>query len=200
MVRKPATEEDFDKYPKFMEPLIPVAETLNALTSGWALSTADLSPETPTTPLGVLFLATNLSFLLVGGVLWTAGEVPLALAVEVSGVVSYWYHYNQLKGDQQAVKLSLFVDYMTAGSSLLLGTNYLLRELDVVHISTLADVASVLSATPEIGYAVASATLAIASLLLCWVWEYGLPYLFLHSVWHREYERRRKCFVFLFTS
>ncbi|GMI31348.1 hypothetical protein TeGR_g498 [Tetraparma gracilis] len=168
-------------------PLLPLAELLDGASDGWAFQTADLSPETPSTPLGAAFLATNLGFLAAGTSLALNGSPLLGLLTDAAGLVSFWYHYDQLQGDAAAVRLSLLVDYLTAGSSLLLGLFYLLSAvpvLDPLPALLAAGPAGLLSLSPPFFYAVASSVVAVSSLLLCWVWEYGLPYLLLHSVWH----------------
>ena len=175
-------------YPSFLKPLVPVASSINELTAGWTLSTADLSPETPTTPLGIAFLSTNLAFLIVGAILFSHGAPLLGVLAEVAGVVSYWYHYNQLDGNEKGVKLSLFIDYMTAGSAVILGTTYLIKETAAIQplakLFGAGGFPELYHTSPDFIFAVASGGLAVASLLLCWVWEYGLPYLVQHSVWH----------------
>ena len=105
-------------------------------------------------------------------------------------MVSYIYHYNQLasKGvNSPAVKLSLLIDYFTAGSALIVGTGYLLAEFSA-FAGSIPDPSSLVSSLSLMPIALKGAAgcsvAAVTSLGLCWVWEYGRPYLFWHSAWH----------------
>ena len=143
---------------------------MDDLTGGWGLSYADLSPETETSPLGVTFLATNAFYAAAGLALAMRGELLLGALTEIAGAVSFWYHYSQLKFGQNRseVRLALLTDYVTAGSALILGGSYMVQ----------MGVAAVPFA------ALAAGGLSVACLAMCWVWEFGLPYLFWHSMWH----------------
>lgn len=57
--------------------LLPIAETIDSNTGGWALSYADLEPENESTPIGRAFLATNICYAIVGAVLVSRGELLL---------------------------------------------------------------------------------------------------------------------------
>lgn len=153
-----------------MGPLSTIAEKLDDVTGDWALSYADLSPTTPKTPVGVAFLATNACYAFAGLALGIRGDFLLGGLTEVAGAVSFWYHYSQLEfgKDRSEVRLALLVDYFTAGSALITGGAYMSQiGITAVPIEAL-----------EVG------GLSIVCLGLCWVWEFGYPYLFWHSLWH----------------
>jgi len=152
--------------------LLPIAEQLDGLTGGWALSYADLSPENENTLAGKMFLATNLGYALLGIYLAYKGDFLFGGLTELAGIVSYWYHYSQLRypGDKPEVRLALLIDYFTAGASLITATAYLVQ----------AGIA--LESIPT--NIIVAAGSAIFSLGLGWIWEYGLPYLITHSLWH----------------
>ena len=127
-----SSSTEIDPYANFPPQLTPFAKFLDKNTGGWALSYADCTPDDETTPLGVLFLLTNVAYLVVGGFLWSKGEVTLGVLTEVAGIVSYIYHYNQLAArgnNSPAVRLSLLIDYFTAGSALVFGTGLLFEEV-----------------------------------------------------------------------
>ena len=153
-----------------MGPLSSFAEKLDDVTGDWALSYADLSPTTPKTPVGVAFLATNACYACAGLVLGMRGDFLLGGLTEIAGAVSFWYHYSQLEfgKDRSEVRLALLVDYFTAGSALITGG---------VYMSQMG-----ITAVPMEALAVGG--LSILCLGLCWVWEFGYPYLFWHSLWH----------------
>jgi hypothetical protein len=153
-----------------MGPLSTIAEKLDDVTGDWALSYADLSPTTPKTPVGVAFLATNACYAFAGLALGIRGDFVLGGLTEIAGAVSFWYHYSQLEfgKDRSEVRLALLVDYFTAGSALITGGAYMSQiGITAVPIEALA-----------VG------GLSIVCLGLCWVWEFGYPYLFWHSLWH----------------
>ncbi len=174
-------------YTNFPEPLQDAAQFLDEATGGWALSYADCSPENESTAIGISFLATNIAYLAVGALLYTNGEQLLGVLAEIAGIVSYIYHYNQLasRGENSpAVRLSLFIDYFTAGSALLLGVFYLFQDFTTLVPSMTGGFGALLSLSPKLLAALGCSTAAITSLALCWVWEFGVPYLFWHSLWH----------------
>jgi hypothetical protein len=153
-------------------PLLPLAERVDEWTGGWGLFYADLSPETTTSPLGITFLLTNLAYALAGFLLTIRGEIVLGTMTECAGAVSFWYHYSQLKYSGQEknvqVRLALLTDYIFAGSALITGGLYalMLGPFSLPLGSLLSAVAAVLC------------------LALSWKWEFGLPYILWHSLWH----------------
>mmetsp|Transcript_12040 Transcript_12040/g.15037 ORF Transcript_12040/g.15037 Transcript_12040/m.15037 type:complete len:257 (+) Transcript_12040:57-827(+) len=152
--------------------LIPIAESLDSFTGGWALSYADLNPSTPATPAGISFLATNAGYAVAGVLLSLQGELTLGILTELAGLVSFWYHFSQLEyggGEfRSEVKLALLCDYVVASAALLTGGYYL--------------VSMGWQAVPL--PALVAAVASVVCLLLSWVWEFGYPYMFWHSLWH----------------
>ncbi len=150
--------------------LQPIAEKLDEVTGDWALSYADLSPATPKTPAGISFLLTNVAYAFAGIVLISKGDFFYGGLVEIAGVVSFWYHFSQLEfgKDRSEVRLALLTDYFTAGSALITGGIYMVQ----------LGIASV-----PVDVLITGAT-SVVALSLCWVWEFGYPYIILHSIWH----------------
>jgi len=161
-----------DKSQDGFGPLLPLAERIDDLTGGWGLSYADLAPETPSTPVGVIFLATNVCYAIAGIVLSIQGDLVLGTMTELAGGVSLWYHYSQLKysGQEPAseVRLALLTDYIFAGTALITG---------LIYAAMLG-----ISAVPF--EAVLAGAISVGCLATCWVYEYGVPYIFWHSLWH----------------
>ena len=150
--------------------LLPLADAVDTATGGWGLSYADLSPQSPRTPAGIAFLATNVLYGAVGVTLSMNGDVFYGTLTELAGLVSFAYHYAQLElgAGRGEVRLALLIDYLTAGSALIVGGIYMVQSgLESLPISVLF-----------------SGLGAIVCLSLCWVWEYGLPYILWHSLWH----------------
>lgn len=159
-----------ERYENNFGPLLPIAEAVDTFTNGWGLSYADLRPVTPRTPVGIAFLLTNILYNAAGVYLLTHGDIFYGTLMELAGIVSFVYHYTQLElgKDRSEVRLALLIDYFFAGSALLTGTYYML----IVGLGAIP----VEALTSAIG--------AVISLSLCWVWEYGYPYILWHSLWH----------------
>lgn len=153
-----------------MGPFSSLGEKLDEATGDWALSYADLSPATPKTPAGISFLATNIGYAAVGLILALRGDILFGSLTEIAGIVSFWYHYAQLNFgvEREEVRLALLTDYFTACTAILTGGVYLFQ----IGLSNL---------DMDIFFAGA---FSLISLSLCWVWEFGYPYIFLHSLWH----------------
>ena len=154
------------------EALSPFSETFDDITGGWALSYADLSPESETTLLGQSFLATNVAYAIVGLLLGMQGDVLLGTLTEIASVASFVYHYTQLQASNNrtvdsTVRLALSIDYICASTAIFVGLVYLALDHQLPPME-----------------AIASGTAGILFLGLGWVWEYGYPYLFTHSLWH----------------
>lgn len=152
--------------------LAPAIDFIDNASDGWALSYADLTPNSERTLLGQAFLATNIAYTAVGIFLSLQGEVLLGVFTDICSVASFCYHYAQLqqpygRTNDSIVKLALLVDYLFAITSIFIGLFYLVFGHAV---------------PPTEG--IICAILSIVSLLSCWVWERGLPYLVLHSLWH----------------
>jgi len=149
--------------------LLPVSSLIDNVTDGWGMTYADLTPETHETPSGIVFLATNLAYSLVGVLLSLHGESLLGFLTECASVASFVYHFTQLKlgPDQPAVRLALLVDYIIAGAALLTGAIYVaFSPYDI----------------PMEGLVVCA--LGVAFLGASWVWEEGMPYIIFHGMWH----------------
>ena len=150
--------------------LLPLAQALEDSTDGWALTYADLAPETHETPIGLGFLATNLAYTICGLLLVSSGNVLLGVLTELASVASFAYHFTQLKlgKNQPLVRVALLVDYVVAAATLFAALVYILQ-VGVDKVPLEGIIASVL---------------AVAFLFLSWVWEEGLPYVFNHGMWH----------------
>ena len=139
-------------------------------TDGWALGYADLSPESESTPIGQAFLASNIAYALAGLFLSIQGETILGFLLEVVSIGSFVYHYTQLQASSARdnnVRLALFIDYTLAFTSIFVGLAYLIMDQHLPPVEGLV-----------------SGGIGVACLLACWVWEQGLPYIILHSLWH----------------
>lgn len=150
--------------------LLPIAEAVDEVTGGWALTYADLHPATPRTTIGQAFLATNIFYAAGGLALGVQGDWFYGGLTELAGIVSFIYHYSQLEfgKNRSEVRLALLVDYFTAGAALICGGIYMLQlGIDSIPLDALL-----------------AAVGASVCLALCWVWEFGYPYIFWHSLWH----------------
>jgi hypothetical protein len=159
-------ERDYEQF----GPFLPIAKKLDEATGDWALSYADLHPSTPKTLEGQLFLATNALYAIVGMYLGAKGDFFFGALTELAGIVSFWYHFTQLElgKDRIEVRLALLTDYFTAGIALITGVVYCIQ-MGITSVPFNALVTGILSAI---------------CLSLCWVWEFGIPYIFWHSLWH----------------
>ncbi|KAK1738379.1 hypothetical protein QTG54_011048 [Skeletonema marinoi] len=172
-----AGESTFQKYGRPSDinsdsfgPLLPIAEAVDEVTGGWALTYADLHPATPRTTIGQAFLATNIFYAAGGLALGVQGDWFYGALTELAGIVSFIYHYSQLEfgKNRSEVRLALLVDYFTAGAALICGGVYMVQMgIDTIPIDALL-----------------TAVGASVCLALCWVWEFGYPYIFWHSLWH----------------
>mmetsp|Transcript_24261 Transcript_24261/g.67198 ORF Transcript_24261/g.67198 Transcript_24261/m.67198 type:complete len:217 (-) Transcript_24261:1227-1877(-) len=110
--------------------LSPATEFLDDVSGGWALSYADLTPNSEKTPVGQIFLATNAAYAIVGLFLSLRGEVLLGLLTDICSVASFGYHFTQLqqpygRTQDSTVKLALLIDYFFAVTAILVGLSYL---------------------------------------------------------------------------
>lgn len=153
----------------------PVQEILDESSSGWALSYADLKPDTSMTPAGQAFLATNLAYLLTGLGLQMAGEYTLGTFTDLCAFASFMYHYQQLEStSDEAVRIALLLDYVFAALAMGTASLYLLVS---VFFSNM-----VLDESLLVAMAVTASSLGF--LCLSWKFEYGRPYMAWHSLWH----------------
>lgn len=148
----------------------PAQQILDGATSGWALSYANLSPDTEKSVPGVGFLATNMAYALAGLVLTLQGDLWFGLLTDVTAIASFNYHYNQLQvqGEMGApvVRLALLVDYAFAALSILTASVYLFSS----------------PSFPLEGLEYGAVSLVCLG--LCWVYEEGRTYMILHGLWH----------------
>jgi hypothetical protein len=151
----------------------PAQGVLDNATDGWALSYADLSPDNAQTLAGQTFLASNMAYVVAGALLTITGDFWFGFCTELAAVASFNYHYQQLMNSgstsSKTVRLALLVDYLFAMVSILTGLVYILTSPSTAGLPI---------------YAVSIGAIACVCLGLSWVWEYGKPYMFWHSLWH----------------
>jgi len=141
--------------------LTPASDFLDDISGGWALSYADMRPESENTVLGQVFLATNIAYAIVGYVLSSQGEFLLGFMTELCSIASFSYHFSQLKqpynrATDSDVKLALLVDYFLAITSIFIGIYYMTIDQALPPLPGLI-----------------SMFLGIGCLLSCWIWEKG---------------------------
>lgn len=152
------------------EVIRPVADALDGATDGYALSYADLSPETPQTPAGQAFLASNLAYAAAGLFLSLKGDITLGLLTEFCSVASFIYHYTQLdlESKNDTVRFALFIDYVLAFTSIFVGLGYIFMDGQLPPLDGLI-----------------SAAVAVAFFFLgLTICAEGLAYVAVHSLWH----------------
>lgn len=149
--------------------LRPYATTLVEIAGNWALEYADLSPQSPQTLGGILFLLTNLGFTVAGSSLASQGDFFNGAIIELAGIVSIWYHYRQLQHPKSSatVQLALLVDYITALCAMCMGLLYVF-DMGISEIPVAVFI---------------SGPAAFLFLVLGWFWEFGTPYIINHSLW-----------------
>jgi len=143
----------------------------------WVFKYADLSPYSEKDIVGTVFLSTNTLFFLAGITVYfdstkegTLFPLIYSFALDIAGFASTIYHYNQLHYGKYSIKVinSLIIDYIVAFGTILC---YLI-DLFTNH-SDLSSIDSLLFSI-----------LALLCLFASWVYEYGLPYMFFHGLWH----------------
>ena len=153
-----------------------VAKLVDNVTNNFFLYYADLSPYNEKDLVGVAFLLTNAIYLYSGYLFFIANQNIVGLIIDIAGLCSINYHYKQLKykpgniSNEKIVQFSLFVDYCAAITAILTSF-YTLEQywattnsfpLEVIELSL-------------VGF---------FFLTLSWKWEFGLPYIFFHGLWH----------------
>jgi len=163
------------KFPKFIPKF-----NFNESSMQWALNYADLSPYTEKDFVGAAFLSTNILFFLAGMTVYfdstriTSDGNPFPLiysfALDIAGFASSFYHYNQLHYGKNSLKVinALLLDYMVAIISI---------------ISFFVDVFIMHSFANSLESIIFS-VVAVLCLFACWIFEYGLPYMIFHGLWH----------------
>ena len=143
----------------------------------WLLKYADLRPYSDRDALGIMFLMTNLFYEFVGqGILVNTEGGPdqllYSVTLQIAGLVSFYYHWAQLHygPDKDVVCRALLVDYVVASFTIVLFSFRLLQ------LYTSSGELSMSSITLS--------SLASTSLLLSWKYEFQLPYILFHGLWH----------------
>jgi hypothetical protein len=160
--------------------LKPFAEAVDGTTNGWALEYADLRPFDDKTWLGLLFLATNGAYFWAGIDLYVNSAHPLqSFIIESAGIVSFWYHYGQLKfgPGKDFVRISLVTDYIFAGVAIAITFLEMILFFNDIAASG-ADFSSL-----SINFLVYG-LVGVACLFGSWIWAFGVPYIILHGLWH----------------
>ena len=168
-----------------------IQSNLDTISDGWVLSYANLTPDTPTTAAGRLFLATNLAYGIVGTILLqNYHDISFGVCCEVITVLSFNYHYQQLRNvDRNAVRLSLLCDYIGAAISILLGLYYVIIEPLLLFLSTASSLTMEINAmlltlqSLQLECVICS-IVSVLLLVSCWIYEVGKPYMILHGLWH----------------
>lgn len=161
----------------FIGILTSLAEVIDQRTGGWGLGYADTSPYTDKTVIGLIFLATNLFFFWAGFDLFNTKNYLLSISVEVAGVASMFYHWSQIHygPNKDEVRYALLIDYITA---------FVTINLTFIDVCLLVFKAY---NSIDCGFpapAIALGTTAVLCLFGSWTFEFGLPYLVLHGLWH----------------
>ncbi len=153
-----------------------VAKFVDRTTNNFFLYYADLSPYDEKHWIGFAFLLTNFIYLYAGYLFFVANQNLVGLIVDIAGLCSINYHYNQLRfkpgnlSNEKIVQFSLFVDYCAAITAIITSF-YTLEQYSV--------------SSNSIPWEVVEFTLVgFFSLVLSWKWEFGLPYIFFHGLWH----------------
>ena len=164
-----------------------LVSNITVLADEWLLAHPDLNPETSATPLGQGFLSTNIAYLFSGTVLRADGDMLLGSMALVSGLVSFWYHYEQLQSSDGAsnrtsiVRIALLTDYASALATSILCLMYVSDiELSTIPIEAflscgLAFVFFIAGWFPSFGF--------LTTIRPKWAGD-GASYIFLHSLWH----------------
>ena len=153
----------------------PIQSVLDESSSGWALSYADLKPDSSMTPAGQAFLATNMAYLLAGLGLQLAGEVTLGTLTDLCALFSFMYHFQQLDAtSDQAVRLALLLDYVFALLAMGTASAYLAMTLLFTNVQFDEPLLMAMAVTAS----------SLGFLGLSWKFEYGRPYMLWHSLWH----------------
>lgn len=146
-------------------------------TGGWGLGYADTRPFNDRTIIGVLFLATNAFYIWAGIDLFTNKNYLLSASVEIAGLVSLYYHWSQVHfgPNRDEVRYSLLIDYITAFITI----NLTFIEIIALLIKFSNNAACDLSLS-----SVVFGVTGVACLFGSWIFEFGLPYIFFHGLWH----------------
>jgi hypothetical protein len=150
----------------------------------WALTYADLTPYSEKDIIGFLFLSTNVLYFIAGLQLYfdstrllafgenTSGEFVafFSVIIDIAGLLSSSYHYYQLNcgpNNSRVIK-ALLLDYAVA----FLAVMIFVVDLFLCHSALEYPIALLLAVS------------SITCLLASWKFEYGIPYMLLHGMWH----------------
>ena len=137
----------------------------------WAFTYANVRPYNESSPEALLFLSTNIAFVVAGTAFASVGNSPeLGLLCDLAATASVGYHYAQCRygGTQRPiVQLAMLVDYAFALPSMLYGLAYAAQLGDVVPAS-----------------AIICGAASIAALVAGWLVEGPRAYMFVHGAWH----------------
>lgn len=168
----------------------------NSSTNGFLLRYADLRPYDETSLVGLLFLATNIVYAFVGAVLLFGDGASMqrqvfGVVMEIAGVVSLYYHWAQLKfggSSKKEVLAALVLDYGVATLCIACFIKDVVLQLmdDLPTITMCAIDTAALQQLIELSSCRSAAVgaLAMLSLFGSWKFEYGLPYMVFHGLWH----------------
>lgn len=175
-----AEDDEFLDSPSILKGFLRYFET----NAKWALTYADLSPYSEKDIIGFLFLSTNLFYFIAGLQLYfdstrlfvfgenSGGEFMafFSVIIDIAGLLSSSYHYYQLKCGPSSSKVikSLLLDYAVA----FLAVMIFVVDLFFYHNALENPVALLLAIS------------SIMCLLASWKYEYGVPYMLLHGMWH----------------
>lgn len=153
------------------------AQIIDERTGGWGLGYADTRPYDDKTYVGLLFLATNLCYLWAGIYLYANNNYLLSAAIEVAGFVSLYYHWSQIHfgPNRDEVRYSLLIDYLAAFAAI----NFTFIDL----VLLLFQVSNISTCDFPL-QSVALGVTGVICLLGSWTFEFGLPYITLHGLWH----------------
>lgn len=175
-----AEDDEFSDSPSILKGFLRYFET----NAKWALTYADLTPYSEKDIIGFLFLSTNLLYFIAGLQLYfdstrlfafgenNGGEFVaiFSVIIDIAGLLSSSYHYFQLKCGPSSSKVikALLLDYALA----FLAVMIFVVDLFVYH-NALENPSAFLLAISS-----------IMCLLASWKYEYGVPYMVLHGMWH----------------
>ena len=133
--------------------------------------------ERERTCLGILFLISNVPYIIVGQMIVNSGNSIEGVLLDVAGIVSTLYHYCQLSygPNRIEVRRSLLLDYLTASNACLI---FIIDALDVAF--TFRDPVNIEGSLPFLTGAMALLALWRSSI----VDSDGRKYVFWHSLWH----------------
>lgn len=161
-----------ENFTESLGPFQSIAKWLDDSTNGFAFSYVDTHPYTEKSPIGILFLLTNLVYTFSSIFIMQNNNFVYGLVIECAGAVSFCYHYLQLHlgPDRKDVKLALVLDYLVAFATIMFTTYQVSSFIFLYHTLPLGSISL--------------ASISIIFLIWCWQGSCGLSYIVLHSLWH----------------